>query len=435
MYPPATRTVITLRVPGIAGLVTLSLKRDATTLAVNTVPSFTFDLKGRLMGGFADGRTYRRTLDHRVVEKRGEFAEGRRERERRQLDGGEVSALCATAYGYARAVADALAAGTAAVVGAVGDATWPAWASAALGDIAGWDDARLAEDAAAFLRIYQPIGILPPDQYRALVLQATLGCSYNRCTFCTFYRGQSFRIKTAPDFERHIAAVKDFHGAALASYHSIFLGEANALVAPQRLLVPMLDAVNAAFGVAPPDLAGAARSRWLAAHAPAFDGLYAFVSALDALRKSPQDIAELRERGLRRVYIGLESGDDGLLRFLDKPNTAAEAVEGVRSIKAAGVAVGVVIMLGVGGERFAADHVTRTVEVLNEMGLGRDDILYFSEFVETPGSPYAARAAQAGIAPMPAPEMRAQRAAIQGALRFATAPPKLAVYDIREFAY
>ncbi|MFN8497292.1 MAG: radical SAM protein [Anaerolineae bacterium] len=435
MNPPATRTVITLRVPAVAGPVTLSLKRDATTLAVATVPSFTFDPKGRLMGGFADGRTYRRTLDHRVIEKRGAFSEGRRERDRRELDAAEVRALCDTAYGYARAVAEALAAGTAEVVDAVGEDGWRAWAAAALREIVGWDDARLAEDAAAFLRIYQPIGILPPDQYRALVLQATLGCSYNRCTFCTFYRGQSFRIKPLADFERHIAAVKDFHGAALASYHSIFLGEANALVAPQRLLVPMLDAVNAAFAVAPPDLVGAERARWLAAHAPAFDGVYAFVSALDALRKSPQDIAALRERGLRRVYIGLESGDEGLLRFLAKPNTAAQAIEGVQTIKAAGVAVGVVIMLGVGGARYAADHVTHTIEVLNRMGLGRDDILYFSEFVETPGLPYAARAAEADIAPLPTEAMRAQRAAIGAGLRFAEAPPRLAVYDIREFAY
>ncbi|MFN8475971.1 MAG: radical SAM protein [Anaerolineae bacterium] len=435
VIPPTTRTVVDLRVPGVDGRVTLSLKRDATTLAVNTVPSFTFDLKGRLMGGFADGRTYRRTLDHRVIEKRGEYTEGRRERERREISADEVRTLCDTAYGYAQAVGAALAAGTAEIVGVTGDDGWQAWATASLDSITRWDDARLAADAEEFLRIYRPIGILPPDQYRALVLQATLGCSYNRCTFCTFYRGQSFRIKLLPDFERHIAAVRTFHGAALASYHSIFLGEANALVAPQRLLLPMLDAVNAAFPVAPWDLSGAARARWLAEHSPAFDGVYAFVSALDALRKSPSDIAEMRKRGLRRVYIGLESGDEGLLRFLEKPNTAAQAVEGVESIKAGGVAVGVVIMLGVGGERYAADHVAHTVEVLNSMGLGGDDILYFSEFVETPGLPYSERAAREGIAPMPAPAVRAQRALIQGALRFRDTPPKLAVYDIREFAY
>ena len=436
LTPPSARTVVALRVPGIDGDVSLSLKRDATTLAVHTVPSFTFDLAGRLVGGFDAGRTYRRTLDHRVIEKRGKYAEGRRERERRPLDRAEVRALCDTAYGYASAVADGLAAGTAEVVSATTpDGAWRPWAEVALDRIARWDDARLGQDAAAFLRVYQPIGILPPDQYRALVLQATLGCSYNRCTFCTFYRGQDFRIKLLPEFAAHITAVKAFHGPALASYHSIFLGEANALVAPQRLLVPMLDAVNAALAVAPPDLAGAARVRWLAEHAPAFDGIYAFVSALDALRKSPQDIAALRARGLRRVYIGLESGDEGLLRFLAKPNTAEQAVEAVQSIKAGGVAVGVVIMLGVGGERYAADHVRHTVEVLNQMGLGRDDILYFSEFVETPGSPYVEQAVEAGIAPMPVPQMRAQRAAIQGALRFPAAPPKLAVYDIREFAY
>ena len=430
------RTVVNLRARGVEGRVTLSLKRDATTLSVNTVPSFTFDLKGRLMGGFNAGRTYRRTLDHRVVEKTGETWDGGRVRQRRELPPDETAALVETAYGLARAVLVAWRAGAVEALDAsTPPAVWQPLAEAALTHIAAWDNAALQADAQACLAVYEPIGILPPDQYRALVLQATQGCSYNKCTFCSFYRGRAFRIKTLPQFQAHIAAVQAFHGPALPVYRSIFLGEANALIAPQRLLVPMLDAVNAAFALVPPDLAGEARARWWAAHPTALDGVYAFVSALDALRKTADDVADLRARGLRRVYIGLESGDEDLLRFLNKPNTAAQAVEAVGTLKAGGVAVGVVVMLGVGGQRYADRHVRHTVDVLNAMRLDAADLLYFSEYVAQPGTEYDLRAAEAAIGTLTPAELKAQRAAVQAGLAFGGPPPRVAVYDIREFAY
>ena len=347
-----------------------------------------------------------------------------------------MTRLVATAYGHAAQARDALAGGKVQALDAsVREAVWRPRAEAALADIAAWDEAALEADARLFQTIYQPIGILPPDQYRALVLQATQGCSYNRCTFCSFYRGQGFRIKTPPEFERHLRAVKAFHGRAQPLYRSIFLGEANALIAPQRLLVPMLDLVHRELEVASSDLSPAERAAWLQARPIAFDGVYAFISALDALRKSLDDIRELRARGLRRVYIGLESGDKALLRFLNKPNTAAQALAAVRDLKAGGVAVGIVVMLGVGGPRYAADHVAHTAAIVNGMALDRDDILYFSEYVDTPGSEYGERAAEEGIQPMSHAEMRTQRAELETRLQFPGPPPKRAVYDIREFAY
>ena len=430
------RTVVNLRARGVEGRVTLSLKRDATTLSVNTVPSFTFDLKGRLIGGFNAGRTYRRTLDHRIVEKMGETREGEHVRHRRELPPDEVASLVETAYGLARRVAAARRAGAVdALEASVPPAVWQPLAEAALAHITAWDNAALQADAQAFLAVYEPIGILPPDQYRALVLQATQGCSYNKCTFCSFYRGRVFRIKTLPQFQAHIEAVKAFHGPALPVYRSVFLGEANALIAPQRLLVPMLDAVNAAFELVPPDLAGEARARWRAAHPLALDGVYAFVSALDALRKTADDVADLKARGLRRVYIGLESGDEELLRFLNKPNTAAQAVEAVQTLKAGGVAVGVVVMLGVGGARYAEPHVRHTAAIVNAMRLDADDLLYFSEYVDQPGTEYNLRVTEAAIPALSATDLQVQRAAIQASLVFPGPPPKVAVYDIREFAY
>lgn len=430
------RTVVDLLTPGIDGRVTLSLKRDATTVSINTVPSFTFDLKGRLVGGFNAGHTYRRTLDHRIIEKTSLAQPQGHGRQRRELAANEVADLVEVAYGYGRRVYHALEANTFTVLDSTVDQdVWFPRGRQALADISRMDQAALEADAQAFLAVYDPIGILPPDQYRALALQATQGCSYNKCTFCSFYRGRAFRIKTLPQFQAHIDAVKAFHGPALPLFRSIFLGEANAIIAPQRLLIPMLEMINQQFDMVPAYLVGSERDAWKLGHPYAFDGVYAFVSALDALRKTAQDLTDLRDLGLRRVYIGLESGDEALLRFLSKPNTATQALEAVHTIKAGGVAVGIVVMLGVGGTQYAANHVAHTIDILNAMNLDGDDLLYFSEYVDTPGTEYSQRGREEGIDALDPSAMREQRAAIQAGLHFAATPPKLAVYDIREFAY
>jgi hypothetical protein len=98
---------------------------------------------------------------------------------------------------------------------------WPEAAASASGDprlsvLRAWDCAeRLEADAARFARIYRPVSILPPDQYLALVIQATEGCSYNRCTFCDFYRDRPFRIKSAVELRHTLREVVDFFGEAM----------------------------------------------------------------------------------------------------------------------------------------------------------------------------------------------------------------------------
>ena len=102
--------------------------------------------------------------------------------------------------------------------------------------------------------------------------------------------------------------------------------------------------------------------------------IYSFIDAFDVHRKSLADWQELAGRGLRRVYIGIETGDDALLRFLRKPGSAANVVEAVRTLKAGGVAVSVIIMTGVGGSRFSVSHVDQTLAALAQMDLAAGDI-------------------------------------------------------------
>ncbi len=280
-----------------------------------------------------------------------------------------------------------------------------------------------------FLSIYKPVSILPPDQYMTLVLQATEGCSHNRCTFCSFYRDRQFRIKTLPEFRRHVAQVKEFMGSALRTRRTIFLADANAIVIPQRLLVPMLDAVNDSFEIAP---AGANAVFYKLSHPEAFDGVYAFVDAFTTRYKTADDFSKLAMRNLRRVYMGLETGHDQLLQWLCKAGTSADAIEAVRKIKGGGVSVGVIIMTGIGGRRFAQQHVADTVRVVNSMGLDQNDLVYFSEFIDSVGSDYSRIAARDGVEPLTHAETRIQMESIRSGLSFPRLAPTISVYDIHE---
>ncbi|MCC6167783.1 MAG: radical SAM protein, partial [Caldilineaceae bacterium] len=319
----------------------VSLAAGALTLSFAGRASVSFDGAGRLLGAWFDGITYRRSLDNRVLAKWIDPAAAGT-RVRRFLSEDERRALVERAYAAAADVVRGLASG--ALETSSSPAAWNRQVQAWLSVVAGWSWDGLQGDACRFHTIYKPVSILPPDQYMALVLQATEGCSYNLCTFCTFYRDRPFRIKSVEEFAAHCDQVRDFLGAGIGVRRSIFLADANAVIAPQRLLLPMLDAVNARFPVRAP---GAPRgASW------ELEGVYAFVSAPDALRKRAEDFAALRERGMRRLYVGLETGHDPLRAFLAKPGRAAEVVEAVATMKAGGMEIGVIFMLGIGGEAY-----------------------------------------------------------------------------------
>jgi radical SAM superfamily enzyme YgiQ (UPF0313 family) len=253
----------------------------------------------------------------------------------------------------------------------------------------------------------------------AVVLQATEGCSFNTCTFCSFYKDRPFRIKTPDEFRAHAEAVRDFLGRGLSLRRTLFLGDANAIVVPTERLLRLLDVVHEVYDV------------------ERLGGVYAFLDGFSGEKKTTADYQRLRQRGLKRVYIGLESGSPALLRLLRKPGAPADAVAAVRALKAAGVAVGIIILLGAGGQRYAAEHVRDSIAVLNAMQLDMDDILYFSELFTSEGTPYARDAVEAGLEPLSPADCAAQQAAIEAGLVFTTAQgtPHISRYDIREFIY
>jgi radical SAM superfamily enzyme YgiQ (UPF0313 family) len=394
--------------------VAAALYADATNLALGGTSSLTFDGAGRLIRAFWAGRSVRRSLDNRFIEKRkaGVYPWSYL---RRELDpperNGLLEVIAAELTDLQRCLGKAEASLPEEQRGVLG---------ARLKAILDWTPESLEGDARRFRSVYLPIPILPPDQYRALVVQVTEGCSYNQCTFCRFYRDRPFRVKSLQEFRAHIRDVRGFFGEGLRLRKSIFLADANALVLSQARLLEVFGLLRAELPQGP----GGLRS------------VYSFLDAFSGLPRSSEHFRDLTEQGLRRVYIGLESGCDDLLRFLRKPATAAEALDLVTSLREAGVHVGIIVMVGIGGERYAERHLAETLAVVNAMRLGPGDFLYLSPLAADPDSAYRQQEREAGFQPLTEAETDAQLRAMKTGLRFAPqGHPKVAVYDIRDFVY
>ncbi|NLC58252.1 MAG: radical SAM protein [Armatimonadetes bacterium] len=432
MSEPAARPVTcTLVAPDSGEVLSFSRYPGAFALKVGEAEVYSFDGEGRPVGLFTGDRWLRRGLDNTLVEKRAQaFTTGWQ-----PVAPDEADPLLDRVAARLAALHDRVRAGGFVPADASSGSPGPEAVTPYLARAAAWNSRRCHADAARFRQIYRRVPILPPDQYLSVVLQPTEGCRYNRCTFCTLYRDRPFRVKSPEEFRRHLVAVRAFFGRGLARRRSLFLGDANALTLPAEALVTIFEAVQEAFAVAPGALSLAEARRWQSAGSPRFEGIYSFLDVFTGCRKSAAEYAALRERGLRRVYLGLESGHAPLLAFLRKPERVGAAVALVQTLHQAGLSVGVIVMVGVGGQRYAAGHVRDTVAALNAMALRADDLVYLSEFVEHPDSDYAAQARAEGVLPLDADALAAQAEAIRTSLRFPGPPPRLSVYRLREFVY
>lgn len=394
--------------------VNISIKPNCITVSVDRPEEtsvFSFDYAGRLWTAFLDGVSYRRGLDGKMIAK---WRLPGNARERRWVPRPEALQIEETARAQTEALYAAIQSGE-----AVLNAPLPPDGDHGFRQAIAFNAERSQADAERYYAIYKPVGILPPDQYMAVVLQATEGCSFNTCTFCDFFRDRPFRIKPPDEFRAHAQAVRGYLGEGFSLRRTIFLGDANALVIPMPRLVSLMEIVHEVYDVR------------------ALEGIYAFLDGFSGERKSAEDYRTLADLGLAMVYIGLESGSADLLRFLKKPAMPEEVIHAVRALKQGGVSVGLIVLLGAGGHTYAEEHVRETINVLNAMELDGGDLIYFSELVVSDTLPYARDAYQAGLQPLTAEERIAQGEAIEAGLRFADEAdsPRISRYDIREFIY
>jgi hypothetical protein len=395
---------------------TLLVGEAATVLSIDDALVSSWDPSGRPYALVRETGTYRRGLDGRLLWKRETTADG--PRLRRRLSASEGEAIVDAAR---REAEESLAVlGGPDRPGPEGSAiagAGRAEAARRLRQIVAMDGAALRDDSARFLAASGPVGILPPDQYLALVVRVTEGCSWNACTFCRLYREVPFRWKSPGELLAHVEALRAYFGPSIALRRSVFLGDANALCLAHDRLRPLVELVARELSGAP---------------------LFSFLDVSTGHRRTSAEWRDYAALGLRRVYLGLETGDPDLLAWLGKPGSPRDAVDLVASLHEAGIAVGVIVLLGAGGERFAAAHAQGTAEVLSAMCLGPDDLVYFSEYVDEPGFAYGRGDSGApDLQPLsPARDAELRRAILDG-LRPAdpARPPRFSTYDIREFVY
>jgi len=196
---------------------------------------------------------------------------------------------------------------------------------------------------------YRGTVIRPPSEADSYILQVTYGCSHNRCTFCGSYADEPFRARPIEEVLEDIALAR----AHIPDARRVFLADGNALVLGTERLVAILDALASALP----------RLRRV--------GIYA--NARDVLGKTDTELAALQQRKLAIVYLGLESGSDEVLRRVHKGITAAEMVEAVQRLRAAGIRASVIALLGLGGKELSAEHAEQTGRVVSLM-----DPEYFS---------------------------------------------------------
>ncbi|RKY28112.1 MAG: radical SAM protein [Planctomycetota bacterium] len=185
--------------------------------------------------------------------------------------------------------------------------------------------------------------IRPPSEARSLLLQVTLGCSHNKCTFCGTYLTKPFRVKP---LEEALAEIEWARGR-FGEVRRVFLCDGDALVLPTEDLVAILDKINECF--------------------PSLQRVGTYANATNILNKSEEELRLLREKKLKIAYLGLESGNEEVLRRAKKGNTARQAVDAVLKAQRAGIKMSVMTLLGLGGKDLTREHARDSAAALNEM--------------------------------------------------------------------
>ena len=189
---------------------------------------------------------------------------------------------------------------------------------------------------------YEGMIIRPPSEAYSLLLQVTVGCSHNRCTFCPTYKGEKFRIKSFTEIEEDILEASDYR-----SVEKIFLCDGDALIIPQPRLVEILVSIHK--------------------YIRSMKRVGCYANAKSILRKTPEDLVQLRKLGLKIVYLGVETGNEDLLKKINKGATYAQIAEAGRRIKNAGINLSVTVLLGIGGIEKSVAHAFDTAKILTEI--------------------------------------------------------------------
>ncbi len=208
---------------------------------------------------------------------------------------------------------------------------------------------------------YEGNCIRPPPEAYSILLQVTLGCSHNKCTFCGTYKDKRFRIKSDDIVLGDIL----FASRCMRNQDRVFLMDGDALIIPQKRLVWILDTIHE--------------------HLPWVRGVGSYANTKSISLKSSRQLSELRAKGLDRIYLGVETGHDEIRREVNKGFTALQCAEMGKKVKEAGARLTVMVLLGIAGRNRSLDHARATGEILSAID---PDHVAALTVIPIPGTPF-----------------------------------------------
>lgn len=183
----------------------------------------------------------------------------------------------------------------------------------------------------------------PPSEAYSLILQVTVGCSHNKCTFCGSFKDKKFRVKSFEEIREDVEEAKQY-----ARYvKKVFLADGDALIIPQKRLLPIVELVKESF--------------------PKLERIGVYGNVKSILKKPVEDLKRLRELGVGILYLGVESGDQVTLDRICKGTTLEKTEQAAARVKEAGITLSVTVLLGVGGIERSSIHAEETGRFLSRI--------------------------------------------------------------------
>jgi radical SAM superfamily enzyme YgiQ (UPF0313 family) len=211
----------------------------------------------------------------------------------------------------------------------------------------------------------------PPSEADAYIVQATVGCSWNHCTYCDMYRDKSFRVRDLGETLEDLQMAARAYGPRV---RKLFVADGDALVLDAAHWHEILAAARVLF--------------------PNLKRVSAYATAMNILAKTPEELRELARRGLSLLYIGPESGDDVTLKRIAKGAGFEEHAEASRRAHQAGMAVSAIFLLGAGGTARSGEHAHASARLATAMD---PEFLSALTLTIVPGTPMATQAARGGF--------------------------------------
>ncbi|MEG1902271.1 MAG: radical SAM protein [Clostridium sp.] len=191
---------------------------------------------------------------------------------------------------------------------------------------------------------YEGVVYRPPSEASSLIVQVTIGCAHNTCTFCNMYKSKDFRVRSMEEIMSDLQGAADHYGSYV---RKVFLADGDALVMKTEDLLTILHAIKTLF--------------------PQAGRVASYGTAQDILRKSEDELRQLSEAGLGIIYVGAESGDDEILRYIHKGVTAEEVIAAGQKLKRCGIQTSVTLISGLGGRGKVEEHALSCARLVSAM--------------------------------------------------------------------